>query len=113
MKNSVRHGLGFSMLVTFTGALLMSGSAACRKSARPLAAHEGAGSSVVAAAASAALKPPGEAKVGDRTTCAMHSDSVFTVTETTPKSEYQGRTYYFCCPECAAHFAKNPSDFVK
>jgi YHS domain-containing protein len=43
----------------------------------------------------------------------MHSDAVFTVSASTPKVEHRGRTYYFCCPECAKHFAEHPGDFVK
>lgn len=72
-----------------------------------------AGRAVVAGEGASALKAPGEARVGDRTTCAMHSDAVFTVSTSTPKVEHRGRTYYFCCPECAKHFAEHPGDFVK
>lgn len=80
---------------------------------RPRSQAPRAGSSNAATPASPALKAPGEAKIGDRTTCAMHSDSVFTVTASTPKAEHQGRTYYFCCPECAKQFAEHPGDFVR
>jgi YHS domain-containing protein len=72
-----------------------------------------AGKAVAASGGASAIKAPGEARVGERTTCAMHSDAVFTVTAATPKVEYRGRTYYFCCPECAKHFAERPGDFVK
>ena len=29
------------------------------------------------------------------------------------KSEYNGKTYYFCCPGCKAQFDRNPQDYVK
>ena len=28
------------------------------------------------------------------------------------KSEYHGRTYYFCSPACKATFAKNPEKYA-
>jgi YHS domain-containing protein len=31
---------------------------------------------------------------------------------TTLKSEYQGRTYYFCSPGCKQSFDKNPQKYV-
>lgn len=31
----------------------------------------------------------------------------------TPKSEYEGKTYYFCAPECKEKFDKEPAKFVK
>ena len=72
-----------------------------------------AGKAAAASGGASTIKAPGEARVGDQTTCAMHADAVFTVTASTPKVEYRGRTYYFCCPECAKHFAEHPGDFVK
>ncbi len=29
------------------------------------------------------------------------------------KSEYQGKTYYFCSPGCKADFDANPGEYVK
>lgn len=55
----------------------------------------------------AGIKPMGEAKVGDRTLCPI-SHEEFTVTESSPKTEYKGKTYYFCCPGCDETFKKNP-----
>jgi YHS domain-containing protein len=31
--------------------------------------------------------------------------------EVAERSEYQGRTYYFCSPECRARFDKNPLQY--
>jgi len=58
-------------------------------------------------ATSAELKAPGEAKVGDKTTCLISKEE-FTVTESSPKAEHEGKTYYFCCPGCAAKFKADP-----
>jgi YHS domain-containing protein len=29
------------------------------------------------------------------------------------KSEYQGNTYYFCCPVCKETFDKEPEKYIK
>ena len=29
------------------------------------------------------------------------------------KSDYNGKTYYFCCPGCKARFDRNPQDYLK
>jgi YHS domain-containing protein len=34
------------------------------------------------------------------------------VTDRTPLAEYQGKTYYFCSPQCRDEFLKNPRKFV-
>jgi YHS domain-containing protein len=93
---------------------LVASASGCRRSSAASANPGAPGVERGAANAIAAvLKAPGEAQVGDKTSCAMHSDAVFTVAASTPKVEYRGRTYYFCCPECAKHFAEHPGDFVK
>lgn len=58
------------------------------------------------------LKAPGDAKIGDRTTCPISKEE-FTVTEASPKAEHAGKTYYFCCPGCDAKFKSNPGTYVK
>ncbi len=78
--------------------------------AQPAAAPEG---SAVAHENVPAVKAPGEAKLGDRTTCAVHSGPAFAVTPTTPKAEYDGRTYYFCCDHCAQRFLARPRDYLR
>ncbi len=60
-----------------------------------------------------ALKAPGEAQVGERTNCAVHPGPPFTVTESTPKAEFGGKTYFFCCSHCAEQFKARPADYVK
>lgn len=74
--------------------------------APPAPAAAGAGS------AHASLKAPGEATVGDRTICPTSGEE-FVVSADSPKYEYQGKTYYFCCGGCDAEFAKDPQKFLK
>ena len=87
---------------------VMLGLSACQRSeaktTQPAAAASGASDTV---------KGPGEAKIGDTTTCAVHRDHRIVVSASTPKVEYQGKTYYFCCPVCANKFAERPQDYVK
>jgi YHS domain-containing protein len=61
----------------------------------------------------ATLKAPGEAQLGDRTTCTIHPEHELTVTAATPKVEYKGKVYHFCCPVCANKFAERPQEYVK
>jgi len=63
-------------------------------------------------AAQGPLKSPGEAKIGDRSSCPV-SGEAFTITESSPKVEYEGKTYYFCCSGCAEKFKENPSKWSK
>jgi Cu+-exporting ATPase len=70
--------------------------------------------SPVPAAASAPSSPlvaPGEAKVGDRTKCPV-SGHEFVVKADSPHAEYNGKTYYFCCPDCPKAFEANPEKFA-
>lgn len=34
-------------------------------------------------------------------------------TKTAPKSEYKGKTYYFCCPACKPKFDKDPEKYIQ
>jgi hypothetical protein len=47
-----------------------------------------------------AVRPAGEARIGDRTTCPVSGEE-FIVSPTSPHAEYGGKTYYFCCAVCA------------
>lgn len=64
-----------------------------------------------AAASSAPLVAPGEAKVGDRTKCPVSGEE-FVVAADSPHAEHNGKTYYFCCPDCPKAFQANPEKFV-
>lgn len=57
-------------------------------------------------------KAPGEAKMGDQTTCPVTGEA-FTVTEASPKAEVDGKTYYFCCAGCDQKFKADPAKYLK
>lgn len=65
-----------------------------------------------APASSADVVPPGEAKVGDKTLCLVSKEE-FVVEATSPKFEYEGKTYYFCCPGCDKKFQQDPQKYLK
>jgi len=71
-----------------------------------------AGAAAGATAGAQPLKAPGDAKIGDRTSCPISGEE-FVVTADSPKSEYNGKTYYFCCPHCKAKFESSPGKFAK
>jgi YHS domain-containing protein len=82
-------------------------AAACGGSAPPPAAP----SPAAATSPSAPLVPPGEAKVGDHTKCPV-SGHEFVVTADSPHADYNGKTYYFCCPDCPKAFEAHPEKYV-
>ncbi len=63
------------------------------------------------AAPAAELKKPGEAKIGDRTGCPVGGQE-FIVTDTSPKLEYEGKTYFFCCASCVDTFKADPKKYL-
>ena len=83
-------------------------AAACAGSAPPPAAPK---PDTAATTVKSPLVAAGEAKVGDRTKCIV-SGHEFVVTADSPHAEYNGKTYYFCCPDCPKAFAANPEKFV-
>ncbi len=60
---------------------------------------------------SIAIRPPGEARIGDHTTCPVSGEE-FVVSATSPKAEHEGKTYYFCCADCAKKFEEEPAKFL-
>lgn len=60
---------------------------------------------------SSELKAPGDAKVGDRTHCPVSGEE-FVVRDDSPHAEYQGKTYYFCCPHCPEKFQADPAKYL-
>jgi YHS domain-containing protein len=62
-------------------------------------------------AVQARVVPPGESKVGDRTTCPVSGEE-FVVAEDTERFEHQGRTYHVCCDSCLEDLAANPEKFL-
>lgn len=92
----------------FLAAVLLSTACASTKSAE--AAPASAPPAAVAPVA-ADVKKPGEAMVGDRTTCPV-SGETFTVATDSPKLEHDGKTYFFCCEDCVAEFKADPAKFL-
>jgi YHS domain-containing protein len=57
------------------------------------------------------LKAPGDAVVGDSTTCPV-SGETFVVTADSPKVEFEGKTYYTCCPKCVESLKADPKKYL-
>lgn len=68
--------------------------------------------SASAPAAAGDVKKPGDAKVGEKTTCPVSGEE-FVVTADSPKADHNGKTYYFCCPGCDKKFKADPAKFMK
>lgn len=83
---------------------------ACTLSSTSIAFAAGCGGGATPAA-QGPLKGPGEATIGDRSSCPV-SGEAFTITQSSPKVEHNGKTYYFCCPGCAEKFKENPSKWA-
>jgi len=62
--------------------------------------------------AGANLKKPGEAGVGDTSSCPVSGEE-FDIDEHSPKVEHAGKTYYFCCKGCAKKFQADPQKFMQ
>lgn len=79
--------------------------------ATPAASAPAAAPAAPSPSPSADLKAPGDAKIGDRTRCPVSGEE-FTVTADSPHADYQGKTYYFCCPHCPQRFQADPSKYL-
>ena len=64
-------------------------------------------------AAGAALAGPKDKPTAKGPDCVVMKHAIGTVDADTPKSVYQGKTYYFCCAACKPMFDKNPAKYVK
>lgn len=64
------------------------------------------------ATANKAVKKPGEAKPGDKSTCTVTGEEI-DVTAESPHSEHNGTTYYFCCSGCKKKFDADPTKYTK
>ncbi len=58
--------------------------------------------------ASFATQPP----IGTRARCPV-TDEEFTVSEKTRFATFNGRTYAFCCGDCAPEFQKDPAKYAR
>jgi Cu+-exporting ATPase len=52
-------------------------------------------------------------KAGEETLKCPVSGKEFTKSEASPKYEYEGKTYYFCCEGCIEKFTENPEKYIK
>lgn len=52
------------------------------------------------------------AKVENYTFCPVTREKVI-INGNTPKAEYNGKTYYFCCINCLEKFNKEPAKYSK
>jgi Cu+-exporting ATPase len=52
-------------------------------------------------------------KVGEETLKCPVSGKEFTKSEASPKYEYEGKTYYFCCAGCKNKFENDPEKYIK
>lgn len=86
---------------------------ACGGNATPAASAAGANSASPSstAPASSDVKKPGEAKIGDKSTCLVSGEE-FVIAADSPSAEYEGKTYYFCCPPCVGKFKADPKKYV-
>lgn len=89
------------------------GQCSCGGEGKDCGCKDGAGCAQHKAAAAGA-KPPSVPKemVGQEVVCPVTGER-FKVTEQTLTSEYEGKTYYFCCPGCKPKFDKAPAKYVK
>lgn len=92
-------------------ALILMTASACGGSTPAPAAPRVAAAPTAAPSANP-VKAAGEAKIGDRTRCPT-SDEEFVVTADSPKVEYNGKTYYFCCSGCDQKFARDPEKYLQ
>lgn len=97
----------------FAAILLTSSLVACGGAASPAVAPAtpATPSTTPTPGMSSELKAPGDAKIGDRTRCPVSGEE-FTVKDDSPHTEYQGKTYYFCCPHCVQKFEADPSRYL-
>jgi len=86
---------------------------ACGSAPAPVAPAASPAPSTAAAPASASkAKEPGDAKVGETAKCPVSGEE-FVVEATSPKTEHDGKTYYFCCAGCKKKFEAEPGKFAK
>lgn len=78
--------------------------------ASPAAAPSAAAPAVAAPAV--VVKEAGDAKVGDTAKCPV-SGETFVVEASSPKTEYDGKTYFFCCGGCKKKFEAEPAKYLK
>lgn len=74
--------------------------------------HNGAHETQASSSGATNVVAPGAAQIGDTTLCPVNGET-FTVTDSSPHVEYNGKTYYLCCDHCVAPFQANPAQYVQ
>lgn len=100
-----------SLIVLAVVALASVTSLAACGGAAPATPTTPSGDAHPAVPGGGALKENGEAKVGDKTKCPVSGEE-FTVSATSPKVEYNGKTYYTCCAGCQKKLEADPAKFL-
>ena len=99
--------LCFVLLCGF--ATLMIGCASSNQSGSPTTTPSPAEPTAITASAD-------QPKHAECLVCKMNVDLACVdvdVEKSTPRVEYNGKTYYFCSDECKAKFEKNPEKYAK
>jgi Cu+-exporting ATPase len=78
----------------------------------PPAAAPSAETTPKAAPSAKTMTENGAAKVGDTTHCPVSGEE-FKVTDASPKVEFEGKTYFTCCPGCAQKLKADPAKYLK
>jgi len=52
------------------------------------------------------------ARLGNQVVCPVTGDT-FLIARDSPRTEYKGSNYFFCCPSCKPKFAADPEKFLK
>ena len=50
--------------------------------------------------------------LGNKVVCPL-SGEAFNIKPDSKKADYQGKVYYFCCPDCVALFKANPKKYLQ
>ncbi|MBM4342071.1 MAG: YHS domain-containing protein [Deltaproteobacteria bacterium] len=93
------------VIATLGCAVLGCGGAQSKPAADPAPTPAAAAAAPAPAPAPAVTPPAGEVK------CPVSGEG-FTPSATSPSSEYNGKTYYFCCPGCKKKFDADPAKFA-
>ena len=67
------------------------------------------------AAGCSTLPPADGVTTADDPVCAYEGDLGcvrVTIAPDTPRADYHGRTYYFCCEACRERFSKDPAKYL-
>jgi YHS domain-containing protein len=105
------HDLAAALMLVGLASACGGASSAAPGSTSPASSAPAPKASSPTDRAASGIKAAGDAKVGDRTTCPTSGEE-FVVTADSPKFDYKGKTYYFCCGGCDSKFANDPEKYL-